>query len=267
MPFRAGHWILLRVVVAFISLSVASAGSVYSLADDPRAAVIVQFDDGSHIVSVVDLASPALSGLELLRSSGLDVRSDSGMICSIGPTGCGPTEQCMCQMPNFWGYWQLVGTEWKWSGVGAGQRVVAPGDVDGWTWGGHVNPPLIDVAEVFDMNRIAPGVPIVTAAQGQIDVLVEAEGDANGNAQVNARYRKAATGGPDVTVEMARDGNTFAGTLAQGLSDGRYALAIEYMDPDGVNGSATWNRFATIDDATEIYLPALFLLGTTAVGR
>lgn len=106
-----------------------------------RAGLVVQFGDGSVITKCVTFSEPNISGLELLKRSGLDINVDysgGALICKIGPDGCtSPQESCTCKYPvekKYWNYWQLSGGVWRYSSLGASLSVVSNGTVEGWRW-------------------------------------------------------------------------------------------------------------------------------------
>lgn len=119
-----------------------------------RAGVVVRFADGTERRECVTFTESEISGYELLRRTQLDIgveTADFGVaICRIGGDGC--TDDCFCQYPVFWGYWTRdTGQEaWSFSQVGAGDRPVRDGSLDGWVFGkdGEPAPPEVALDEV-----------------------------------------------------------------------------------------------------------------------
>ena len=110
----------------------------------PRAGVVVQLGDDEVREFCVDLQSSEVSGFELLQATGLALRvEDSSMgviVCRIEDAGCADSEPCMCACQDagdctYWAYNVLTDGVWGYSEVGASDRVVRHGDVDGWAWG------------------------------------------------------------------------------------------------------------------------------------
>ncbi len=107
--------------------------------------VVVQFGNGDVVVKRISFEG-AISGLEALRRTGLVLVEKDGGVCRIGDTGCSAGESCFCACPPpyspclFWGYQRWNGSAWVASDIGAAQTTVAPGAVEGWTWGRELPP-------------------------------------------------------------------------------------------------------------------------------
>ncbi len=115
-----------------------------------HAGLVVTFPDGQTERRCVEFTEEEISGAELLRRSGLAVVfSDFGGlgtgVCRIGDTGCSDPGDCFCQCRGadcaYWSYFTLQDGEWRFQNVGASQRRVRDGDVDGWVWGSGRTPP------------------------------------------------------------------------------------------------------------------------------
>jgi hypothetical protein len=116
-----------------------------------RAALVIQFADGTQKDFCVSFRERAITGLELLRRAGLalsyqDYGGGNVTICSIGEQGCAyPRLPCWCHCASasgacaFWGYYRMsAGTNaWHFSQEGAAITAVHDGDVEGWRWGSH----------------------------------------------------------------------------------------------------------------------------------
>lgn len=240
---KTGCWLLVvsLFIVRFES-SPLSAGP--AVAD--RAALVVRFGDGSYIVRLVPLAHGSVTGLEFLKLSGLPVADEYGMVCKIGPDGCDyPEERCICQMPNYWGYWHLLNDVWTYSSAGAAGFQVEPGSVEGWSWGNGPRPPKVSSAELFDDRRLAPGLPVVTPGLGSLTITLPAQGDVNDDANATAQYRSLQAGAVVRIVPLAHEQGAFTG-LVGGLPQGQYQIDLGVFDPDGINGSVSWVLTATI---------------------
>lgn len=111
-----------------------------------RAGVVVQYGDGRVATRCVSFSSATTNGIALLEQSGLGVetRTDPGLgafVCRIGADGC-PAANCTCAYPpTYWHYWLRVDEGWQFSPVGASNRQLQHGDVDGWVWTGEATPP------------------------------------------------------------------------------------------------------------------------------
>lgn len=155
---KAGSRRLPLVIGALLAAWVAM-GILPAFADGPvRVGLYVQFEDGSTFTQCVTLDGPEATGLDVLRHSGLDLIFEAGggmgtTICKIGETGCNyPGEDCFCQCLGtpcqYWTYWFEAEGQWKYSPLGASQRIVKDGDVESWVWGsGSESPPIEVLAE------------------------------------------------------------------------------------------------------------------------
>ena len=129
-----------------------------------RAGLVVQHGDGSIATRCVEFTESEITGVELLRRSGLSLTVDPTMgfgaaVCKIDGEGCDyPKEKCWCQCQGspcvYWTYAHLKadGT-WQLAGIGATARRLRHGDVDGWAWGpgtpgSGVTPPPITFDEI-----------------------------------------------------------------------------------------------------------------------
>jgi len=109
-----------------------------------RAGLVVTFADGDSRSFCIEFTEESISGIELLRRSGLElVTSTSGAlgegVCRIDDVGCADPGDCFCRCRGgrceYWAYYQYAGGAWRVSGVGASTRQVRDGDIDGWSWG------------------------------------------------------------------------------------------------------------------------------------
>ena len=161
-----------RTVLLLFLLFLGAIGPSFAQ-EEHQAALVVDFGDGRVLVRVVSFAEDTISGVDLLRRSGLEVAMVSGgvgtAICAIEGVGCPPTPQecfCACQggTCRYWAYFHLRDGEWVYAGRGAADRRLGDGDVDGWVWGdGKSPPPLRTWEEIRAASRalppIGPSVP------------------------------------------------------------------------------------------------------------
>lgn len=174
----------IRLTAVALTLLVAVTAYTTAHAQGPnRAGVVVQHGDGSIATACVEFEEPALSGLELLRRSGLDMiyEATAGLtVCSIDGEGCQyPGEDCFCQcMGNgpctYWSYWHLDAEtgQWTYSQLGADAYEVRPGTVDGWRWGAGTpgytpDPPQIAFADICE-PAASPTVPPTTTPDSTV---------------------------------------------------------------------------------------------------
>jgi hypothetical protein len=128
---------------------------------ESRAALIVQFGDGSYTTRCVSFAGDSVAGLELLMRSGLRVALWGGAVCEIQGEGCSfPAEPCFCECQGpscqYWSYWHWQDTGWTYSQVGSGDYRVHDGDFEAWLWGDAQTPPAtLSFAEICGPSAAA----------------------------------------------------------------------------------------------------------------
>ena len=110
-----------------------------------QAGLVVTFGDGRTLTFCIEFDEDSITGLELLQRSGLQLvtSNSSGLgaaVCSIDGEGCQDPGDCFCKCKGgsceYWAYYLYEDGDWKFSPVGAGNRSVRNGDIDGWAWGG-----------------------------------------------------------------------------------------------------------------------------------
>lgn len=137
-----------------------------------QAGLVVVSGDGTVTTRCVSFMTETISGIDLLRQSelALETQHDAGLgefVCKIGAVGC-PAEHCMCAYPpTYWHYWLKNATtqQWQVSGVGASNRTLRAGDVDGWVWSDtNVAPPVIAFAAICPSAELptATASPVAT---------------------------------------------------------------------------------------------------------
>jgi hypothetical protein len=126
------------------AVPVAAQGAVAGDGDAPHAGLVVAFGDGRVAERCIALPADEVTGLELLEASGLELRLErsamGAMVCAIDTVGCLDDTDCWCECGSaevcrYWAYAKIEDGEWKYSDVGASDRVVEAGEVDGWAWG------------------------------------------------------------------------------------------------------------------------------------
>lgn len=146
-----------RVMVAVVLLglfivAVAAFGGAggASAGESHRAGLVIEFGEGLTETRCIEFSEEEITGAELLRRSGLTlVLSDYGglgdAVCRIGDTGCSDPDDCFCRCRGaecpHWSYYALEDGAWDFQNMGASQRRLRDGDVDGWIWGSGRTPP------------------------------------------------------------------------------------------------------------------------------
>ncbi len=140
-------------------------GTLMARAETSGAGLVVRHGDGRVVYRYVQFSESSISGLELLKRSGLSVVSApypglGEAVCAIDGEGC-PAEDCFCKSygsPSFyWNYYYIGGSgQWVRSNVGAASRRVSDGGVDGWSWtSGPPGLPATSIEEIAAMFGIS----------------------------------------------------------------------------------------------------------------
>lgn len=141
--------LLLSVILLTASWLSPATGSMPAAAaqDEPHYAdIVVDFGNGQVITRRVTFDTPAISGLEALQRSGLDLEiatySFGSAVCAIEGVGC-PATNCFCNSSQYWSYHYWDGG-WQSYMVGASGSVLSSGAVEGWAWGSFgTQPPAV----------------------------------------------------------------------------------------------------------------------------
>lgn len=140
--------IALILVVVGPDRSGSSSATAQSATPVNVSGVVVDYGDGRPSYALVPFTEETISGVELLRRSGLSLLTvEFGSlgegVCAIEETGCDlsacRTRLCQTGDPDspFWQYVQAdVPGAWQPAPLGASSSTVQNGDVDGWFWTG-----------------------------------------------------------------------------------------------------------------------------------
>lgn len=148
-------WLLLPCVLGPVATASPWFSGTAVAQGTQRAALIVQFGDGTYVTRCISFSEESITGLELLSRSGLQVSLWGGAVCRIEQQGCEyPVEACFCQCRGsscqYWSYWHWrtatgpsVGEGgWAYAQIGSGDYRVQDGAVEAWLWGDAQNPPV-----------------------------------------------------------------------------------------------------------------------------
>ncbi len=138
----------LKILLAALCIAVAltsGAGPAQPARAAGAVGIVVRHGDGRILYAYVPLTSDRMTGAEALQKSGLTLNVTAGgaygtAVCAIDNEGCeSPKEDCFCKSygdPSFYWHYYLRNPDgaWRNSNLGAGNRVLHDGDVDGWSW-------------------------------------------------------------------------------------------------------------------------------------
>ena len=136
---------------AIIGLSGVPLSGINSPPANHQAGLAVFSNDGNVYTACVSFTEDNISGLDLLQRSGKNIEtatnpSQGTAVCSIEGVGC-PANDCFCDMPNYWSFWQHNDAGWAYSAVGSDQSQVIDGDVNAWNWGAGDPPAMISYSK------------------------------------------------------------------------------------------------------------------------
>lgn len=170
-------WSGLKVLLVALLILISLTGGA---AQQARAAgtvgVVVRHGDGRILYGYVPLTSDRLTGAEALQKSGLALNVAVGgsfgtAVCTIDGEGCqSPQEDCFCKSygsPSFYWHYYLHNQDGSWgtSSLGAGNRLLHDGDVDGWSWtSGDSELPSVTLAQIAAAVQPTVAPPATTDA-------------------------------------------------------------------------------------------------------
>jgi hypothetical protein len=155
----SGIKVLFGALLVLLALSSGTA-SVQPARAAGAAGIVIRHSNGRLVYALVPLAGNGMTGAEALQKSGLGLNVSVGgsfgvAVCTIDGEGCqSPKEDCFCKSYGdpalYWHYYQRNSDgSWRTSGIGAGNRVLHDGDVDGWSWtGGDSNLPPVTLEQI-----------------------------------------------------------------------------------------------------------------------
>lgn len=115
-----------------------------------HAALVIVFPESRTETFCIDFTEDEVTGVELLRRSGLSVvlSGFGGLgsgVCRIDDVGCSDPGDCFCQCRGgdcaYWSYFRMEDSQWRFQSVGPSTRRLRDGDADGWVWGSGRTPP------------------------------------------------------------------------------------------------------------------------------
>lgn len=174
-PKRRRTTLLAAIVVAFVVAGATSAQESTPAADTlSHAGLVIRHGDGRVTYAYVAFPEAEISGIELLRRSGVEQVTIpfGGLgegVCAIEGEGC-PASECrrrVCQAPGadspYWRYFGLDETgAWRPFVLGPSSTKIRDGDVHGWSWTDEE--PGLPVVDLADVARLA-GAPVGGASE------------------------------------------------------------------------------------------------------
>ncbi len=163
---RTGRWVaaLVAVLAAGLLLGSTASAAAQDGAAIRRAGLVVRHGDGRLTYAFVPFREETISGIDLLRRSGIEhvTIPFGGLGEGVGALegeGC-PTGECrrrVCQGtgPNapYWRFFhQVAPGNWQPLALGASATTVRDGDVFGWSWTGEE--PGLPAVSVADVARL-----------------------------------------------------------------------------------------------------------------
>lgn len=133
------RWLLVALTGLAGSLTV----SIAHAQEQSKAAIVIRLSESQVETRCVAFNEETISGVELLRRSGLAFATENqgmgSLVCSIEEQGC-PANDCFCECSGggnctYWSYWHLRDDGWQYAQVGGSGYQIRNKDVDGWSWG------------------------------------------------------------------------------------------------------------------------------------
>lgn len=145
---------MIAALLVAVAVALAALWSPPLVADERnRAGLVVRTNDGDVDEFCVFFDEDEISGADLLERADVEVTAEAAAlgtaVCAIDGKGCSE-DDCFCRYPTFWGYWTKDDGDWRFSDLGAADRVVRDGSVDGWSFGrdGKPSPPDLEIDDV-----------------------------------------------------------------------------------------------------------------------
>jgi hypothetical protein len=166
-------WRLVALTLLVVAIGSHPLAAAPARATVNQAGLVVRYADGSTTYAWVTFAEDEISGLELLRRSGLSlVTTPFGplgeAVCRIGDSGCDVAEcgSNLCQSSAdapYWQYFRQKAGDWQTMMFGASGTKVRDGDVDAWEWtAGDATLPALDLATVRALAGVDGGTAAAT---------------------------------------------------------------------------------------------------------
>lgn len=236
----SGIKVLFAALVVLLALSGGSA-PVQPARAAGAVGIVIRHGDGRLAYAAVPLAGDRMTGAEALQKSGLGLNVSVGgsfgvAVCTIDGEGCeSPKEDCFCKSygdPAYYWHYYLRNPDGSWrnSALGAGNRILYDGDVDGWAWtGGESNLPTVTLEQIAAVVQRSAATPTPAPAQTAAarDLTMPAPTAAAATAPADAQPR-AAVIAPNGSATPLAPAAKPAGP-ARGKALGAFAAVVAVM--------------------------------------
>lgn len=218
--------------------------------------IVVQQADGRVETRIVTFSEPTITGLQALQRAGLTLELSGALVCSIAGRGC-PSADCFCGCPApfdpcyYWAYFNWDGRAWQFGSIGASERQLHNGDVDGWRWS-QGEPPDATAFTQLAVQRALLWLRTQQQADGSFPgfgVGATADG-VMALAAVNEKAADWRVGqGPSALDFLASQASAYANSAA---AAGKLILTVAAADasPSDFGGLNLLTRLATFGDSS-----------------
>jgi hypothetical protein len=171
LPYdTSGLKVLFAALLVLLALSGGTAPAQPAAASG-AVGLVIRHSNGRLVYALVPLTGAGMTGAEALQKSGLTLNVSVGgsfgvAVCTIDGEGCeSPKEDCFCKSygdPSLYWHYYLRNPDgsWRQSNLGAGNRILHDGDVDGWSWtGGDSNLPPVTLAQIAAAVQLPNATP------------------------------------------------------------------------------------------------------------
>ncbi len=212
----SGLKVLFAALLVLIALT-GGAGATQPARAAGAVGIVVRHGDGRILYAYIPLTSDHMTGAEALQQSGLTLSVAVGgaygtAVCAIDGEGCeAPREDCFCKSygsPSFFWHYSLRGPDgtWRTASLGAANRLLHDGDVDGWSWtSGDNDLPSVTMAQIAAavQSTTATPSPPPTPSGAATDMPTQVVAIASATAESQSRVAAIAPNGSATPITAA----------------------------------------------------------------
>ena len=206
----------LRALILAVVLIGLGLAAVPAHASGQEAGLVVRYADGSTTYAYVTFAEPEITGIELLRRSGLSLVTVpfgplGEAVCRIGDSGCSVDACESSADAPYWQYFRNIDGAWKTMLFGASATTVQDGDVDAWEWtADDATLPALDIAAVRNLAGAGAKVGVDGTPATPVARTYDAGGAAMGPFEARGVPASEVVGGIAALVALALAAATLA---------------------------------------------------------